>query len=111
MNRDISTKKEGYYMNIKKIVYLNLNRRLKLKEKILLKIFKKEMLKIYRIGFYDGFEFNSPKAEKRLKKESTNKKCKINKILKSERRVRMRNIKLTIEYDGKDFNRMAKTTK
>lgn len=91
-------------MNIKKIVYLNLNRRLKLKEKILLKIFKKEMLKIYRIGFYDGFEFNSPKAEKRLKKESTNKKCKINKILKSERRVRMRNIKLTIEYDGKDFN-------
>lgn len=91
-------------MNIKKIMYLNLNRRLKLKEKILLKIFKKEMLKIYRIGFYDGFEFNSPKAEKRLKKESTNKKCKINEILKSERRVRMRNIKLTIEYDGKDFN-------
>ncbi len=23
----------------------------------------------------------------------------------------MRNIKLTIEYDGKDFNRMAKATK
>lgn len=91
-------------MNIKKIMYLNLNRRLKFKEKILFKIFKKEMLKIYRMGFYDGFEFNSPKAEKRLKKESTNKKCKTNKILKSERRVRMRNIKLTIEYDGKDFN-------
>ena len=28
----------------------------------------------------------------------------INKKLKSERRVRMRNIKIVIEYDGKQFN-------
>lgn len=55
-------------MNIKKIMYLKLNKRLNLKEKILLRVFKNEILKIYRIGFNDGFEFNSSKAEKRLKK-------------------------------------------
>ena len=30
--------------------------------------------------------------------------------LRKEKKL-MRNIKLTIEYDGKDFNRVAKTTK
>ena len=36
-----------------------------------------------------------------IRKKKINKNCK---NLKSERRVSMRNIKLTIEYDGKDFN-------
>lgn len=31
-------------------------------------------------------------------------------IYKNKWREKMRNIKLTIEYDGKDFNRLAKTT-
>ena len=31
-------------------------------------------------------------------------------IILLDRRDKMRNIKLTIEYDGKEFNRMAKTT-
>ncbi len=32
-------------------------------------------------------------------------------LLVLERKVKLRNIKLTIEYDGKEFGRMAKTAK